>query len=188
MVLRVFQESAAVVQAGTPLLEIGDPSNLEVVVDVLSSDAVAIAPGAPVILEHWGGEEPLNGRVRLVEPAAFTKISALGVEEQRVNVIIDMADPPSNSGMLGDAYRVEANILVSAIESALIVPSGALFRSGDSWTVFVVKDGAASIQQVELGRRTGALAQVLAGLDEDDIVVVYPSDRVEEGSRVTMRK
>lgn len=187
-VLRVFQESAAVVQAGTPLMEIGDPSNLEIVVDVLSRDAVAIRPGAAVIMEHWGGEKPLNGRVRLVEPAAFTKISALGVEEQRVNVVIDLIEAPDAPGVLGDGYRVEANVLVWEADDVLVAPSGALFRQADRWAVFAVEDDRAVIRPVEIGRRSGASAQIREGLQEGAMVIVYPSDRVQEGTHVTIRQ
>jgi HlyD family secretion protein len=186
-VLRVLQESAAVVQPGTPLLEIGDPRNLEVVVDVLTSDAVGIRPGTAVTLEHWGGEVPLNGNVRLIEPAAFTKISALGVEEQRVNVIIDLTDPPAQRKALGDGYRVEARILTREAMNVLIVPTGALFRHADSWALYVVSAGRARRRDVQLGHRSGSEAQILSGLDERESVIVYPSDRVADGARVSAR-
>lgn len=187
-VLRVLQESAAVVAPGAPLVEIGDPTDLELVVDVLSSDAVEIRPGAPAILEQWGGEAPLEGRVRLVEPAAFTKISALGVEEQRVNVIIDFVDPPEERQGLGDGYRVEARIVVWEHPAALTVPTGALFRHAESWALFAIADGRASMRDVEVGERNGVNAQILEGLEEGDPVVVYPSDRVRDGVRVTPRE
>jgi HlyD family secretion protein len=186
-VLRVIQESAAVVQAGTPLIELGDPEDLELVVDILSSDAVAVRPGAEAILERWGGEAPLNGRVRLVEPAAFTKISALGVEEQRVNVIIDFADPPAARAGLGDAYRVEARVVVWESPDVLKVPTGALFRHADSWAVFVVADGRAAARDVAIGRRNGQEAQVVSGLAEGETIVVYPSDQVRAGVRIEPR-
>lgn len=186
-VLRVFQESAAVINPGAPLVEIGDPSDLELVVDVLSNDGVAIRAGAPVLLEHWGGGETLHGRVRLVEPAAFTKFSALGVEEQRVNVIIDFLDPPERRAGLGDGFRVEARIVVWEGDDVLRVPTGALFRHSQSWSVFVVDSGRVRVRDVQLGRRNPDLAQVLSGLNEGEAVVVYPSDRVREGARVRVR-
>lgn len=187
-VLRVMQESSAVVAAGTPLIEIGDPTDIELVVDVLSKDGVEIRPGAEASLEEWGGDEPLHGRVRLVEPAAFTKISALGVEEQRVNVIIDFLDPPESREGLGDAFRVEARITVWERPSVLRVPTGALFRDAESWAVYAVRDGRAHVQRVEIGRRNGEQAQVLDGLAEGDEVVVYPSDKVHERVRIRPRR
>jgi HlyD family secretion protein len=154
-VLRLFQESAAVVAAGTQLLEIGDPLDLEIEIDVLSRDAVRIDPGAPVLLEQWGGDRPLNGEVRLVEPSGFTKISTLGVEEQRVNVIVDFVDPPAQRTSLGDGFRVEARIVVAEAEDVLKVPTTALFRVGDDWAVFRVVDGVARQQIVKLGLQNG---------------------------------
>jgi HlyD family secretion protein len=183
-VLRVFEESARVVTAGQPLLEVGDATDLEVVVEVLSRDGAAIAPGTAVELEQWGGGEPLQGRVRLVEPAAFTKISALGVEEQRVNLIADLLTPPEKRPGLGDQFRVEARIVVWETNQALKVPSGALFRRGADWATFVVKEGRAQLRPVKVGRSSGAETQVLEGLQEGDEVVLYPSDRVREGQRV----
>lgn len=187
-VLRVFQESMAVVQAGAPLLELGDPTDLEIVVDVLSTDAVRIQPGAEVIFEYWGGEEPLHGRVRLIEPQAFTKISALGVEEQRVNVIIDFTDPPEVRHSLGDAYRVEARIVVWEEEDVLQIPTSALFRMGADWATFVLREGAAVLRRLEIGRQTGLQAQVLSGLEKGDVVVTHPSDEVEDGRSVVVRE
>lgn len=186
-VLRVIQESAAVVQAGAPLIEIGDPTDLELVVDVLSSDGVAITPGAEALIEQWGGEQPLHGRVRLVEPAAFTKISALGVEEQRVNVIIDLVDPREAWQGLGDGYRIEARIVIWSDEQALKAPAGALFRHAQSWAVFAIEDGRVVTRDIQVGRRNALEAQVLSGLDEGDTVVVYPGDLLRDGLRVTPR-
>lgn len=187
-VLRVIQESAGVVQAGSPLIEVGDPADLELVVDVLSSDAVPIRPGAPAILEQWGGDHPLQGRVRLVEPAAFTKISALGVEEQRVNVVIDFADPPDARAGLGDGFRIEARIVVWEEPLVVKVPTGALFRDAESWGVFAVDGGRARARPVTVGRRNGAEAQIVSGMAEGETVVVYPSDRVRDGVRVAARE
>ncbi len=186
-VLRVIQESAAVVQAGSPLIEVGDPTDLELVIDVLSTDAVSIRPGAHASIEHWGGPAPLNGRVRLVEPAAFTKISALGVEEQRVNVIIDLLDPPAARDTLGDGFRVEARIVTWESAGVLTVPTSALFRNDQSWAAFAVAGGRAVAKPIEIGRRNSQFAQVLSGLEQGQSVVAYPSDRVRDGVRVTPR-
>ncbi len=183
-VLRVFQESAAVVNAGTPLLELGDPSDLEVEVDVLSRDAVKIDPGALVLLEHWGGDHVLHGRVRLVEPSGFTKISTLGVEEQRVNVIIDLVDPPESRTTLGDGFRVEARIVTAEAGDVLIVPTSALFRVGEKSALFKVVDGVARQQIVEVGHQNGLEAEITDGLDEGDQVILHPSDQVEDGVAV----
>lgn len=185
-VLKVFEENARVVAAGTPLVEIGDPSDLEVVVDVLSRDGAAIPPGAKVEFEQWGspGTPPLLGRVRLVEPAAFTKVSALGVEEQRVNVIVDLLTPPEQRRNVGDNFRVEARIIVWEDHNALKVPVGALFRHGNHWAAFVVSDGRARLRLVKVGRSSGTETQVLAGLKPGQQVVLYPDGRIRDGQRV----
>ncbi len=181
-VLRLFEESATVVAAGTPLLEVGDPHDLEIVVDVLSSDAVKIRPGNEVRLVHWGGTQPLSASVRVVEPAAFTKISALGVEEQRVNVIGDFRSESSEfESRLGDGYRVEAEIVVWDEENVLQVPTAALYREAAEWCVFTVQDGIAHRQVVQIGQRNQLMAEVLGGLEAGAEVVVYPSDLVAEG-------
>lgn len=184
-VLRVFQESATVVGPGAPLLEVGDPADLEVEIDVLSPDAVRIQPGARVLLEHWGGELPIQGRVRRVEPSGFTKISALGVEEQRVWVIVDLVDSPVTWQELGDAFRVEARILIQEAHSALTIPAGALFRRDQEWRVFVVVDGRARLRPVTVGLRNDLEAEIIDGLKEGEAVVVHPSDRVRDGVRVS---
>jgi len=187
-VLRVFEESATVVAAGARLLEVGNTADLEIEVDVLSSDAVNIKPGAPVLLEQWGGETPLRGTVRLVEPSGFTKVSALGVEEQRVNVIIDFVDPPQQRPTLGDGFRVEARIIVWERADVLKVPTSALFRHGDDWAVFVVADGRAVRRPVKTGRRNGLEAEVLDGLASGTPVIIHPSDKVEDGVAVVVRE
>lgn len=183
-VLRILQESERVVPLGTPLLEIADPADLEVVVDVLTTDAVDIRPGMPARIVRYGGEAPLEGRVRRVEPSAFTKISALGVEEQRVNVVIDLTSPRDRWETLGDGYRVEAQIFVFTKEDALKVPSGALFREGDRWAAFALSDGRARKRTVEVERRSGAEAMIEGGLSSGEEVIVYPSDAVKEGVKV----
>lgn len=179
-VLRVFQESATIVNAGDRILEVGDPTDLEVEVDVLSRDAVRIRPGNRVMLEQWGGGASLAAQVRLIEPSAFTKVSALGIEEQRVNVIIDFVDPPETRPPLGDGYRVEAAIVEWESSDVLTVPTGALFRSGESWAVFVATSNRAKLVPVELGHRNDNDAEVLNGLKEGDRVILYPGDRVED--------
>ena len=186
-VLKLFHESEGVVQSGTPILELGDPAALEVVVDVLSQDATRIPRGAPTLIERWGGKNPLRGHVRIVEPSAFTKLSALGVEEQRVNVIIDMDDDRELWESLGDGYRVEARISVWEGKDVLRVPASAVFRSEDSWATFVVEDGTAVIRTVELGETNGLETEVLSGLEEGEMVIAYPSDSVRDGVSVEAR-
>jgi HlyD family secretion protein len=180
----VFEENARSVPAGTELLEIGDPTDLEVVVEVLSRDGAAIAPGAPVEFDQWGGGEPLLGRVRLVEPAAFTKVSALGVEEQRVNVVADLVTPSEQRRNVGDKFRVDARIIVWEDRNALKVPAGALFRQGDQWATFVVAEGRARLQLLKVGRSSGTETQVLEGLKQSEEVILYPGSRVRDGQRV----
>ncbi len=186
-VLRVFQESAGVVTPGTQLVEIGDPHDLEVEVDVLSSDAVKIKPGDQAFLEHWGGSQPLAGRVRRVEPAGFTKVSALGVEEQRVNVIIDFEAPFEKREALGDAFRVEAQIVVWEEPRVLKTPASALFRVGDDWAVFRVNDSQAHLTKIKIGQQNSNEAQVLEGLKPGDMVIAHPSDKIVDGVRVVAR-
>jgi HlyD family secretion protein len=186
-VLRVLQESEGVVQPGTPLVEIGDPLALEVVVDVLTTDAVDIQPGAAVRIERWGGDSALGGHVHRVEPSAFTRLSALGVEEQRVNVIIHLDAPGGGSAKLGDGYRVEASIVVWAGHDRLMVPGGAVFRQGDGWGTYVVRDGRTRLQPVELGRRNASEVEVLKGLRSGERVVLYPTDKVRDGARAQIR-
>jgi HlyD family secretion protein len=180
-VLRVDEQSERVVPAGTPLIDIGDASGLEVVVDVLSTDAVQVQLGAPLRILDWGGGSTLLGQVRLIEPSAFTEVSALGVEEQRVNVIGDLFDPPPE---LGDRYRVDARIVVQAVEEAVKVPSSALFQVGEEWAVFVVEGGTAVQRQLEIGLRGTSEAQVVAGLEPAETVVVFPSDQLQDGASV----
>lgn len=186
-VLRVFHADAAIVSPATPLLELGDPADIEVEIDVLSSDAVKIRPGARVFFEHWGGDAPLEGRVRVVEPAGFRKISALGVEEQRVYVIADFVAPSETRGALGDAYRVEARIVVWSADDVVKVPVGALFRSEGQWSVFAIRNGRARLARVEVGHSTGREAEIYRGLAVGDEVVLHPSDKVAEGVAVTIR-
>jgi HlyD family secretion protein len=183
-VLRVFQESSAVVQPGTPLLELGDPTNLEIELDVLSADAVKVLPGNPVIVERWGGINALNGIVRRVEPAGFTKISALGVEEQRVNVILDITEPAAARPTLGDGFRVECRIITWEADSVLRVPTSALFRLDKNWAVFVVENGVARRKTIEVGHRNREFAEIVSGLTESSQVILYPTDQIRDGVRV----
>lgn len=184
VVLRVFEESSRVISSGAPLLEIGDPADLEVVIEVLSRDGAAIVPGTKVELEQWGGDSVLEARVRLVEPAAFTKVSALGVEEQRVNVIADLITPPAQRPSLGDGFRVESRIILWEAENALKAPAGALFRRGQEWAAFVFQDGRARLRTVRVGASSGSEMQILSGLKEGDRLVLYPGNRVRDDQRV----
>ncbi len=183
-VFRVIQESSKVVTPGEPLIELADPANIEIEVDVLSTDAVKIHPGTRMIVDHWGGDSILEARVRMVEPSAFTKVSALGIEEQRVNVIADFVDPPEKRSTLGDGYRIEARLVVWESDDVLLVPAGALFREAGEWSVFALRNGKAELAQVKLGHRNDLHAEILGGLNAGDTVVVYPSDKVADGMRV----
>jgi HlyD family secretion protein len=186
-VLKIERKSEGVISAGQPLIEIGDPHALEVEVDVLSADAVRIAPGTRVLFERWGGERPLEGRVRTVEPAGFTKISALGVEEQRVWVIADITSPPEVWERLGDGYRVEASFILWEAQDVLQLPASALFRQADGWSVFIVENGKARRHSVQIGQRSGLTAEILSGLAEGETVIVHPGDTVEDGTRIRLR-
>ncbi|MBN2331804.1 MAG: HlyD family efflux transporter periplasmic adaptor subunit [Deltaproteobacteria bacterium] len=186
-VLAVYHESAGVVGAGEALLEVGDPRSLEVEVDLLSADAVRVAAGTPVIFEHWGGEDPLHGVVKRVEPRGFTKISALGVEEQRVLVIVDFTSSAEEWERLGDGYRLDARFILWHDDDVLQVPSSSLFREAGRWAVFVVERGRARQQLVEVGRHGGLQVQILAGLAEGQQVIIHPSAKVEAGRRIARR-
>jgi len=186
-VLRVLQQSGGVVQPGTPLVELGDPAHLEIAVDVLTSDAVHIEPGDRVVIERWGGEQALDGHVRTIEPSAFTRTSALGVEEQRVNVVIDLDSPREEWERLGDGYRVETRVVIWQADDVLRVPANAVFRHGDGWAVYRMSDGLAELVEVQTGRRNGLHVQIEAGLSEGDQVIAHPSDRVRDGVEITRR-
>jgi len=184
-VLRILEKSERVVQAGTVLVNVGDPKALEIVIDVLSNDAVRVRPGMRMFLTGWGGTEAVEAVVRMVEPAAFRKVSALGVEEQRVNVIADFkAVPPG----IGDAYRVDARIVVAEKADALRVPVGALFRRGGKWTVFVLSEGRAMARTVEVGLRGAREAEIVAGLSEKEEVILYPGNDLADRTRVKRRE
>jgi HlyD family secretion protein len=186
VVLKRLRESASVVPVGDPLLEIGDPGRLEIVADLLSTDAVRVSPGDHVLIERWGGTHPLEGRVRRVEPSGFTKVSALGVVEQRVNIIVDFTDE-GEGDRLGDGYRVEVRVVTWHDDSSLKVPIGSLFRRGDEWAAFAVEGGRARLQTVKLGQRNDREGQVLSGLSEGQTVVLHPPDTLTDGARVTVR-
>lgn len=184
-VLKVYRESRGVVGPAEPLVEVGDVRSLEVQIDVLSSDAVRISEGMPVRFNRWGGPRPLIGEVTRVEPVGFTKISALGVEEQRVLVIARITSPEAEWQRLGDGYRVEAEFILWSGENVLQVPAGSLFRHGDGWGVFVVDDGTARLQEVGVGIRSGLRAEIVSGLDEGGPVVNHPPDELDDGRKVS---
>ncbi len=184
VVLKVIARSEQAVAAGAPVAEIGDPSDLEISVDLLSADAVKLSPGMTATITEWGGERDLQATIRRIEPAAFTKVSALGISEQRVNALLDLAETPAG---LGHGYRVIARIALWSGEEVLQAPIGALFRSGGSWAVFVARDRVAQLRLLEIGRVNRNTAQVLSGLNEGETVVLYPSDQLEDGRIVSPR-
>jgi HlyD family secretion protein len=188
VVLRRLRESEAIVPAGEPLVEIGDPARIEIVSDLLSTDAVRVPPGAPVIVEQWGGTHPLKGVVRRVEPSGFMKVSALGVEERRVNVLIDLPQIPSEARQLGDGYRVEIRAVVWEAADVMKAPVGSLFRRGNEWAAFVVENERARLQVVQVGQRNSAEAQILGGLAAGQTLVLHPPDTLEDGTRVVVRR
>jgi HlyD family secretion protein len=187
VVLKRFRESEADVPAGDPLIEVGNPADMEIVSDLLSSDAVRVSPGDRVLIEQWGGSNPIEARVRRVEPSGFVKISALGVEEQRVNVIMDFDTGNDAPTQLGDGYRVEVRVVVSEAVNVLTVPIGSLFRNGESWTVFLIEAGQARLRPVQIGQRNDIEAEVVGGLAEGQTVVLHPPDVLADGTRVTER-
>jgi HlyD family secretion protein len=186
-VFRVLQKSESVVAAGTPILEIGNPGDLEIAADMLSTDAVKVQPGASAWITDWGGTKDLAARVRLVEPSGFTKFSALGVEEQRVRVVLDIVEPRETWNQLGDGFRVNVRIAIWQTDDAIRVPLGALFRIDATWTAFVVRDGRAVSTPISIGQINSTDAQVLSGLNEGDRVVLHPSDRIRDGTRINER-
>jgi HlyD family secretion protein len=183
-VLNVFEENSRVVTAGTQIMEVGDPNDMEAEIELLSIDAVGVQPGAVVSIEHWGGGKPLRARVTVVEPGGFTKISALGVEEQRVKVRVDFIDPLPPEKFLGDRYRVEARIITWHSDSVLQVPTGALFRRGSDWMTFVYEGGKARVSKVQIAHNNGTAAEVVGGLTDGQTVIVHPPDAVADGKAV----
>jgi len=187
-VFRVYRESEGAVNVGEPLLEIGDTRNLEVRVDVLSTDAVKIKKGTPVIFRRWGGAGDLSGVVRVVEPSGFTKISSLGVEEQRVLIIADITSPAEMWRALGDGFRLEAHFIIWEGKNVLQIPTNALFRSGKDWAVYVAQSGRAALRIVEIGQRNGLAAEIITGLQEGEKVIVHPDDTVKDGGKIKVKK
>jgi HlyD family secretion protein len=187
-VLKLHRESESVVNAGEPILDIGDPRNLEVKVEVLSADAVRIGKGTVVLFERWGGEQPLTGKVKVVEPAGFTKISSLGVEEQRVLVIIDLTSPAAAWQGLGDGYRLDASFVLWEGKDVLSVPASAIFRKGEGWALYVIERDRARLREVVTGHRNGLSVEVLSGIPKGTPVITHPDDTVREGVRVSIRK
>ena len=186
-ILQIFHESEGVVPLGTDLVEIGDPANLEIVVDFLSTDAVRIQAGQRVIIEDWGDEHKLQGIVRRIEPFGFTKVSALGIEEQRVNVIIDITDSPEKWERLGHGYQLDARVVLWENDDVLKIPLTALFREGNTWSVFVEQSGRAKVQNVEIGQQNGLEAQIKEGLSEGSQIILHPSNRIVDGVRIRHR-
>jgi HlyD family secretion protein len=187
-ILKILHKSEGVVSAGEPLAEIGDPADLEIVADLLSSDAVKVEKGQQVIIDNWGGSKPLAGVVRRIEPFGFTKVSALGIEEQRVNVIIDFTSPREAWSRIAHGYQVDVRIVLWRGSEVLKLPLTALFREGEKWAVFVEQQGKASKRSVALGKRTGLEAEILSGLSAGDRVVVHPGDQIAEGVEIESRK
>lgn len=184
-VLEVHRQDSGVVASGTAIASIGDPSDLELVIDVLSTDAVKIAAGNAVIIDHWGGDRPLHGVVRTVEPSAFLKISALGVEEKRVHVIADFVDAFPQRQSLGDGFRIEAKIVVDQTpDNTIGVPTGVLFRQGDAWQVYRITEGLAEPRHVEVGRSNGMHAEILSGINASDSLILHPTESIRSGVRV----
>lgn len=181
-VLRLLQQSERVIPAGTPILQVGLPSQLEIVSDLLSTEAVKVKPGDPVLIENWGGDGQLRAKVRTIETSGFTKISALGVEEQRVNVVMDFVDDP---GRLGDGYRVDVRIIVWEGKDVLVVPSSALFRRSTGWSAFVLEKGRARVRNVEISHRNALQAEIVKGLAESEQVILHPGNQITDGSRIT---
>ena len=184
-VLHVLEESERVISAGTPLVELSNPSKLEVVIELLSTDAVKVRTGALVLIEDWGGPKALEAHVRMIEPSAFTKVSALGIEEQRVYVVADLTE---TSTVLGDGYRVEGRIVVWETDNALRVPVSALFRRDDNWSLFVVENRVARMRKVEVGQRTPFEAEIKSGIDEGVEVIIHPSNEIADGMRVAVQE
>jgi HlyD family secretion protein len=186
-VLNVAEENARTVGPGTPIMEVGDPADLEAEIELLSSDAVAVAPGADVLIEQWGGPKPLHARVTVVEPGGFTKISALGVEEQRVKVRVEFVETPPKNFPLGDRFRVEARIVTWHGDNVLQAPLGALFRRGNDWMTFVAEGGVARLRKVDIGHNNGVSAEILGGLREGEAVVLHPPDTLADGGAIRGR-
>ncbi len=183
-ILRILEKSERVVPYGTPIIVLSNPNKIEIVVDLLSTDAVKVKPGAPAIIENWGGPAPLRARVRMVEPYGFTKVSALGIEEQRANAIADFIDTPAG---LGDGYRVDARIVIWESPNVLKAPASALFRNGQQWSAFAIENGRARLLPVEVGHRNSSEVEILKRLDEGMTVILHPPNDLKDGARVIVR-
>jgi HlyD family secretion protein len=187
-ILRVIEESETVVAVGAPIVEIGDTAgDLEIIVELLSADAVKISPGDRVIINKWGGPAPLEGAVERIDPWGFTKFSALGVEEQRVNAIIKFTGDPAARERLGHGFRTEVKIVTWESENALKIPTSAVFRSGEDWAAFEVVRGRARLKKLQLGADNGTEAEIVSGLEEGDRIILYPGNQVVDGARVKER-
>jgi HlyD family secretion protein len=186
-VLRILHKSESIVPIGTKLVEIGNPSDLEIIIEMLSTNAVRVKVGDQALIKRWGGEEDLHAKVRVIEPSGFTKISALGIEEQRVNVIMDLTDPPEKWQSLGNAFRVEAAIIIAKANETIRTPLSTLFRHNENWSVFKVIDGVVSLQTVEIGLRNDHFAEVTLGLAVGDQVIMHPGNAVNDGVKVEQR-
>jgi len=186
-ILKLFRECEGPVRTGEALLEVGDPSVLEVEVDVLSADAVKIKPGMKVLFDRWGGEQALHGIVRIIEPAGFTKVSALGVEEQRVLVISDFTSAAEQWNRLGDGYRVEAKFILWDKDKVLQLPTSSLFRYQDGWAAFVIEGQYAKRRVIKIGKRNGLTAEILAGINEGELIINHPNDEVDDDTRIKQR-
>lgn len=187
-ILKIHDKSEGTVQMGTPILEVGDPASIEIKADLLSTDAVAVEPGTKVRIKRWGNETVLDGIVKLVEPSGYTKYSALGVEEQRVPVIVEILSPRNEWGALGDGFRVVTEFITWQGYKVLQVPSSSLFRDGQEWALFVVNDGEAHLRNVEVGHQSGLQTEILSGLEEGEQVLTHPDERIEDGVRVRVRE
>jgi len=187
MVLRILHKSESIVPVGTPLVEIGNPADLEINIEMLSTNAVNVKVGDEALIKRWGGNEDIKARVRVIEPSGFTKISALGVEEQRVNVILSFTDPIEKWQALGDAFRVEAAIITARVDSIIKIPLSALFRQNEIWSVFKVINGKVVLQAVEVGHKNDRFAEIKSGLDLDEQIIIHPGNNIEEGISVVKR-
>ncbi|MBN1664280.1 MAG: efflux RND transporter periplasmic adaptor subunit [Deltaproteobacteria bacterium] len=187
-VLRIYRESEGAVAMGEPVVDMGDTKDMEVRVELLSADAVRIKPGTAVSFGHWGGKDTLTGKVKTIEPAGFTKMSSLGVEEQRVLVIVDMETPAQGRPNLGDGYRIEASFIVSEGQDILQIPVSALFRAGEKWAVFAAEGNRARRRIIDVGRRNGLNAEILSGIAEGAVVIAQPDDAIRDGERIRIRK
>jgi HlyD family secretion protein len=187
MVLRILHKSESIVPVGTPLVEIGDPEDLEAKIEMLSTNAVKVKVGDKALLKNWGGDHDINAVVRTIEPSGFTKISALGIEQQRVNIILNLTDPIEKWKQLGDAFRIEAEIIIDSAENVLVVPLSALFRQNQQWSVYKIVDDVTQLQKVEIGKRNDRYAEIKNGLQENDEIVLYPGNKISDNIKISRK-